>query len=768
MLWSTLEDRNQDDLSLHLEALLERETRSAAELEFALATWREDPLLQAALRDAAVGPRPEGLALSLWFQTPFRLRNDPGRIVVLDPSGRQYDAFRFGGVPDERLPGATAAVGGEASLDVRPVRAPDGMRCLQGRVRIDDPNGALLGHVVVTLPDLIELKIQGLAHQFTPLTPRSPVDPLAPVRELEVAILRGNRVLQSSDATVSRAAGGFGPDTLEAIPGTQSSAAWDDDAFLGYAQWSPARGATLALRRPHPRLTGLLQALARTLIVGLGLGVVTGIAVALAWIRRFEARLQHRILFSYLAISLLPLILLGFASARETHYRHDRNLEGRIQRDLQRVRGDMERLGPALFDSASRRLVLWASESRHDVLLYRDGLLESSSRPGLAATEILPSRLPADVYTATTLEQRQVISPVALHAGRGAWIGYAPVLDDRGLPRATVAVPLLYEANRLDMTQNVTGSALVAGYLLACVLVLVAGIYTARSLTQPVTELAQGTRRVASGELDLVLPGEGHDEFGQLVRSFNQMTRGLREARETAAQSERETAWRRMARQVAHEIRNPLTPMQLMIQQMEASIAREPERASEIIQEMAPVVLSQIEALQRIAGDFSDFARMPKRNVTEVEVAELIQQVTALHGGSARQGVTVTAHLEADLPNIHWDEGELRRVLLNLVSNAVHAIEAEGRVDVHARRKARGTESGLEIVVADTGIGIRPSHVPRLFDPQFSTRTSGTGLGLAIVARIVNDMGGSIDVDSTPGRGSTFRLWCPLEPARTI
>jgi nitrogen fixation/metabolism regulation signal transduction histidine kinase len=329
---------------------------------------------------------------------------------------------------------------------------------------------------------------------------------------------------------------------------------------------------------------------------------------------------------------------------------------------------------------------------------------------------------------------------------------------------ATVGVPLLYDPRSVEERFALTGSVLIAAYLFTLVLVLVGGIWSARRIARPLAQVAAGTRRVAAGELDVVLEPAGSDELGELVRSFNTMTHELKRVTAQAARAEREMAWRRMARQVAHEIKNPLTPIRLMIQQMEADVARDPTGALDAIRRTAPVVLRQIESLGRIAADFAHFARLPKRDLEDVDVTAVARDVVALHGGSAEHGVEVVAEIGAGVPTVHWDAGEIRRVLINLVGNAVQAIPGAGRVRVVVRPAERDGRDGVRVDVADTGTGITEQDLGRLFEPDFSTKTAGTGLGLAMVKRTVDDLGGSITVESTPGEGSTFRMWWPARP----
>ena len=354
-----------------------------------------------------------------------------------------------------------------------------------------------------------------------------------------------------------------------------------------------------------------------------------------------------------------------------------------------------------------------------------------------------------------------------MYAGRPVWFGYAPVLDSLGRTRATVGVPLLYDADRIEAQLTLTGSVLLAAYMLTLVLVLVGGIYAARRLTRPLGDLAMATQRVSAGDLDIeTLPGSGDDEMGQLVEAFNTMTGEVREMTVRLARAERESSWRRMASQVAHENKNPLTPMRLMLQQMEADLARDPEQAGASIRRMAPKVLTQIESLDRIARDFGRFARMPARRTDEIDVGALVRDVTDLYEGAALEGIEVRCEIEDGLPPIWWDEEELRRVLLNMVLNAMEALEGRdgGHVVLRAAGDTRASGPGVLVTIEDDGVGIEPANGERLFEPQFSTKTRGTGLGLAIVNRIVRDLGGTIDFESEPGRGTTFRLWWPSVP----
>ncbi len=766
VLWVNVQDRECEELAPILEDVLQRELTVREGMHVTLARLQDDAHLRRSLSRARDGgPVADGLALHVWLQTEFRQRGDPGVVSVLDEHGALLDQFSLAAFPPTVLWRPTRPT--DESDEQVLIKAGDGntLRSVIGRLRIRDAeSNEPIGHVVLTVPDLLDLELQGRSGLIAPPAEDSQ-HPLVVSRGLPFAVLQQGVVVASNDDSIPRDLGSFGPSELGSIPAVRETLSWRTDTYQGYAAWSDTRSAVFAVRRALSGTGDALLALARLVVVGVGLGALAAFACLLAVAHRYRGRLHHRILISYLVVSIIPLILLGMLSTSEAGKRHEAGMETNLSRDLARARGYLEGFTNQVFDRAtSRDLVRWAADERFDAALYRESEVYSASRSGLVAAELLPPRLPAAVYRATVLERRQIIVRDANYAGRRVWIGYAPVLDDGGETLATVAVPLLYQEGRVQQELTTTGSVLVAGYLLALVVVLVVGIYAARNLAKPLGLLASGTKRVASGELDLELPGEGPDELGQLVAAFNQMTRELRETTERAARAERESAWRRMARQVAHEIRNPLTPIRLMIQQLQAEVARNPEDAREVVEKTAPVVLRQIQSLDRIAGDFANFARLPKRNVTDVDVRNLVEHVASLHDGAHAMGVEVTATIEGALPTVRWDEEEMRRVLLNLVVNAVQSIPENGTVSIRAKAETRGGNDGVLIAVRDDGIGIEDQNLGRLFDPHFSTKTKGTGLGLAIVARIVQDMGGTIDVSSEPNKGSTFRLWWPAGP----
>ncbi|MFV1959154.1 MAG: PAS domain-containing sensor histidine kinase, partial [Planctomycetota bacterium] len=626
LLWERVLARGSGGLAATLDGLLRAEATIRSNTRFALENLQTDPDVVAGFRSANRGPAPEGLAFTIWLRSFLAQPGEHGMVSVLDRQGRRLEDFSLTPLPQQAVPDPAPPTPQAGDVQILTVRNEGpALRSIVGRARIRDPDdGQDLGTLVLTVPDRLDLVFLGPG-ALGRATGDASAPPGIHFFELEFAILEGEEVVRANTPTIARRRGGFGPPALAHLGPDRLSMAWQTGDEEGYAVYSPERDAVVAVRQERPGPADAVLALARLVAVGVGLACVVAILVLLLGLPRFRHRLQHRLFLSYFLFSFIPIVLLGLATGREIGLRHDAYLSQRLSTDLRRARSDLEAMGAQLFDQASSaNLVRWAGQREHDILLYRHGRMVATSRTGLVEAEIIPAGLPADAWLATHVDRRELIRREGSFAGRPVWIGYAPILDGAGRPVATLGVPLLYDKDRIEEELAVAGSVLVAAYLFALVLVLVGGIFVTRRLTRPLAELAAGTHRVARGEWDVVLPSAGRDELGELVDSFNRMTRNLKEATERAMRAQREAAWQKMARQVAHEIKNPLTPIRLMIQQLEAEAARDPEEAPAAIQRTAPVVLRQIAHLDRIARDFAHFARMPQRTMEDVDVRALI------------------------------------------------------------------------------------------------------------------------------------------------
>jgi signal transduction histidine kinase len=288
-------------------------------------------------------------------------------------------------------------------------------------------------------------------------------------------------------------------------------------------------------------------------------------------------------------------------------------------------------------------------------------------------------------------------------------------------------------------------------------------LYIARRTTGPIRLLQQQVRRVAGGHHDARIEVRTHDELGVLAADFNRMTAELKAQRERIVKAEKDAAWREMARQIAHDIKNPLTPITLSLDLLERARREHASGSEQILERTMGLMRRQVEHLRQIAGEFYEFTGGRKSRPAAIEVNRLVEEVLHLHDAWAvERGVTVHHDFQADVPQVWADEGKLRRVLVNLVTNALQAMSEGG--DLSASTALEGAQ--VVIAIRDTGVGIAPEARAHLFEPYFTTKTEGTGLGLAISKRAVEEMGGTIELVENPnGRGTIARVRLPRHTA---
>ena len=360
-----------------------------------------------------------------------------------------------------------------------------------------------------------------------------------------------------------------------------------------------------------------------------------------------------------------------------------------------------------------------------------------------------PTEVDPDVLIALAQGAERLEVPV----GDGDYVAYWYQMNAAKRPVALVA--LRYEARSLegnsqqDFLWGLTG-------VFGLVFLVAAGLafLLTQSITRPLERLGVMMERMDVSREDRPEPlnfdGRGAGEIATLVDRYNRMAEKARASALALAQSERESAWREMAMQVAHEIKNPLTPMKLGIQQLERRAKDAAEQESDLREQiiaLSTTLQGQIDLLVRIAEEFSTLARLPQGELRTLELRPLLEGVVALYAGAEAR---VSLDMEGDW-SLEADEDQLRRLLSNLMLNALQALQGgEGEVVLRAR------EDRLE--VEDNGPGMPPEIAARAFEPQFTTRGSGSGLGLAMVKAIADRHSWSVEFDSEWGRGTVFRV----------
>jgi two-component system, NtrC family, nitrogen regulation sensor histidine kinase NtrY len=291
-------------------------------------------------------------------------------------------------------------------------------------------------------------------------------------------------------------------------------------------------------------------------------------------------------------------------------------------------------------------------------------------------------------------------------------------------------------------------------------LAIAASLWITSRISRPIEELAAAATEVAAGNWETQVEVSSHDEVGALAESFNHMTLQLSDQRDRLVQSERVAAWRELARRLAHELKNPLFPLQLTVENLIRARELPPKEFDEIFREGTATLTAEITNLKNVIARFSDFSKMPKPQMQELNVREMLQKVSALYEPLLAQRqppITFRRSMSDEALTISADPDLLHRALSNLVLNAMDAMPDGGTLTMDAARNG----DWVELRVSDTGSGMTEEESRHLFTPYYTTKQYGTGLGLAIVQSVVSDHHGTIRVESKPGSGTTFVVELP-------
>jgi len=336
-----------------------------------------------------------------------------------------------------------------------------------------------------------------------------------------------------------------------------------------------------------------------------------------------------------------------------------------------------------------------------------------------------------------------------------------------GKDRPLLAILLIGNSRRqyVELRRRIRDAVLLAGGA-GIILAVLLSSWAAARVTRPVERLAQAAQDVAGGNWNSSVEVQGHDEVAQLAESFNRMTSELLAQKQRLVQTERVAAWRELARRLAHELKNPLFPLQLTVENLIRARTQSPEQFDEVFGESSKTLLAEISNLKGIIGRFSDFSKMPQPQLRPVPVNEIVTAVHQLFQAQlpapGRAAITCCLQLDERLDPILADAELLHRVLSNLVLNAMDAMPNGGALTLRTRNDA----SNAVIEVGDTGTGLTREECERIFTPYYTSKQHGTGLGLAIVQSVVSDHGGRISVLSEPGRGTTFVIELPKNAGR--
>jgi nitrogen fixation/metabolism regulation signal transduction histidine kinase len=299
-------------------------------------------------------------------------------------------------------------------------------------------------------------------------------------------------------------------------------------------------------------------------------------------------------------------------------------------------------------------------------------------------------------------------------------------------------------------------------FLPTLLMTVIIAISFTRRITQPIVELTEATRRVAEGNFSIQILSRRNDELGLLIRSFNAMVQDLEKSRAALVKSEKISIWQNMAQQLAHEIKNPLTPIKLSAERVLRRWQNEPERIGEIIEGSMMAIIQETEGLSTLLNEFRTLSKPTEPSKTWTNLKEPIEEVINTYS-SSYPAVKFNIDLEQIDFSLKIDKNRLMQILTNIVINAIDSMNGSGSIDINTDRIKKRDVNYCRISIKDSGKGIGEHDSQFVFTPYYTTKASGTGLGLPIVERIINDHGGAIWFDSAEGMGTTFYIDLPAE-----
>jgi nitrogen fixation/metabolism regulation signal transduction histidine kinase len=324
---------------------------------------------------------------------------------------------------------------------------------------------------------------------------------------------------------------------------------------------------------------------------------------------------------------------------------------------------------------------------------------------------------------------------------------------------------LPYFARQEEIRREISGliSTFANIYIIMIVITVILALLLSRLITRPLQQIGYQFSKIKMGNLNEKIVWSRKDEIGSLVNEYNRMIDEMARSAELLARSERESAWRQMARQVAHEIKNPLTPIKLSMQLLMRAWNDNVPDMDARLKRFSQTLIMQIDTLSSIATEFSDFAQMPQPQIQQFDIIPLVQQSAALFRDQSDCEIMLETELKECI--IKADPNQILRVFNNLIKNALQAIPGDRQGLI--RIKVEQSANFCKISFQDNGTGIPNEKQTRIFSPNFTTKTAGMGLGLAMVKNIIDSTSGKIWFETNPGIGTTFFVTLPLQDTET-
>lgn len=482
-------------------------------------------------------------------------------------------------------------------------------------------------------------------------------------------------------------------------------------------------------------------------------------------VREFRRSFYRKLALAFVLAAVVPVLILAFSIRVFVAARLRADVEAQAARTAsvaQRVIEEslvVTRAGEVSIGTLDDDLMVWISRViDQEVNVFSGPDLVATSERDLVASGLLPVRAPDGAYRAVALERLPSYVGEDSIGGLRYLMAAAPVSASGR--QTFLTVPMALRQREIEREIDELDQGVHLGAVVFILLGGAVGFWMAERISDPVRRLTRASQRIAGGDLDTRVFVRSADELKSLVEAFNRMAMELQRQRARLERTNRLEAWAEMARQVAHDIKNPLTPIQLSAEHLRRVHRDKGQPLSPVLETCIDTILLQVRLLRQIASEFSSFASTPDPRPVATNVEDLLREVVDAYAVGLAERVSLELRVDADLPDLTIDRTLIGRALTNVLENALHAMPGGGHLHVGAARAA----DAVVIEVADNGVGMDAEAVARIFEPYFSTKAIGTGLGLTIAKRNVELHGGTIEVESTRDVGTTVRLRLPVAP----
>ena len=540
---------------------------------------------------------------------------------------------------------------------------------------------------------------------------------------------------------------------------------YDNQEHLIYL---PSKGAIVVLSRPIDGILGVLTPFSYLILFFSFLVLIpSGMQEFRNGGHFAPISFKRRIQLSIVLLLFISLILIGggtivyiISNSKEKNLKNISEKIHSLLIETEYILAKDTQLYPAKAEDVAYSLTRQANVFFSDINIYdSSGYLYASSRPKIFEEGLVSKNINPEAFYGLAVRKSTEFTHEERIGNLKYVSSYVPLRNYENNVIGYLNLPYFARQNELRKEIATFVVAIVNIYVLLIVLVVITAIFLSNRVTAPLQLIREKLSSIRLGKKNEIIEWKGYDEIADLIGEYNRMVSELAESADRLARSERESAWREMAKQVAHEIKNPLTPMKLSTQLLKRAWDDGAPGFEQRIERFTTNLIEQIDTLSHIATEFSNFARLPKMSPEKVDLSLLLQSVVDFHQGENE--VEISLHCEkAQSCWVYIDKEQLLRVFNNLIRNAIQAIPEtkKGNIDISMHQD----QDSYTIAIRDNGTGISEELREKIFSPNFTTKNAGMGLGLAIVKNIIESSSGEIWFDSVKGEGCTFYIKLPL------